>query len=647
MTDGAPPDEASVAFFGAVDSRPYLFYMTVSLLSVHRFHPAAGYFALVPAGKSTAWRPFSRWLSDGHIQLLDLPPDATDNFAAPEGGASYSRFTFHRHAMPQLLARLGFAYSVNLDPDVLCTRPWDLSILSQVQLIAGRRVGSTKRTIEWLQAMVSGTCAESESAQLPNGSSRCSEEAIAARRNTAQHFLTGGSLGITPASLSQTPELNGGVLVFNNMRAVREDWLARCLGLYGHVKDIVEGDQDLLSLVLASNLTLPRAELPTVYNYAFRRDRERLPHSIGKQLRHGMFVRVAVNVHFVQDGKPWQLQNLTVYPMWLLTARAHHVHEWVRMARRHTVALDNVVWTEEEKEAFGSTLALLQSTSRPALGGVLDAEALRLCRCYLRGIAKDWKADPMLLPAAETRGSGGGGENNGGGSFFSGDTKAEGRGDRDVLFRDELFRERAALLEACSDGAPPTEREEALCTREWNVRTGSAEASTAARLAIRGLGGGHAKGKVRMLEGGELGGAAATGEVRNLKRREAGAGRSDEASTAARVAIRLGGVATTGEVWKLERRGKGVEALFTGRRDEKGNKAKGKETADVEARGNYGLGSISEAGHERRAGNATRAAKRQAHARTHERGAHAHAHAHARRAKRDRDGDARDGRAKR
>ena len=41
--------ERSVAFFGAVDSRPYLFMMNVALQSVQRFHPMAGYFVLLPS----------------------------------------------------------------------------------------------------------------------------------------------------------------------------------------------------------------------------------------------------------------------------------------------------------------------------------------------------------------------------------------------------------------------------------------------------------------------------------------------------------------------------------------------------------------------------------------------------------------------
>ena len=54
------PPEDTVAFFGAVDSRPLLFLMSVALLSTRRYHPQAGFFILVPvehvsAGPCEGW----------------------------------------------------------------------------------------------------------------------------------------------------------------------------------------------------------------------------------------------------------------------------------------------------------------------------------------------------------------------------------------------------------------------------------------------------------------------------------------------------------------------------------------------------------------------------------------------------------------
>ena len=49
---GSGPPEDQVAFFGAVDSRAHLYLSVVSLLSVQRFHPEAGYFMLVPGERA-------------------------------------------------------------------------------------------------------------------------------------------------------------------------------------------------------------------------------------------------------------------------------------------------------------------------------------------------------------------------------------------------------------------------------------------------------------------------------------------------------------------------------------------------------------------------------------------------------------------
>ena len=42
----------SVAFFGAADNRPSLFFLTVTLQSVRRFHRKSAYFALLPEAEA-------------------------------------------------------------------------------------------------------------------------------------------------------------------------------------------------------------------------------------------------------------------------------------------------------------------------------------------------------------------------------------------------------------------------------------------------------------------------------------------------------------------------------------------------------------------------------------------------------------------
>ena len=53
--------------------------------------------------------------------------------------------------MPEILAAHGYSWSINLDPDVIATGPWDLRSLLDVKLIAGRPVGRGSRTVRWLQ----------------------------------------------------------------------------------------------------------------------------------------------------------------------------------------------------------------------------------------------------------------------------------------------------------------------------------------------------------------------------------------------------------------------------------------------------------------------------------------------------------------
>lgn len=407
--------ERSVAFFGAVDSRPQLFMLTVALESIRRHHPLSGFYALLPeagiaevaggARALTGWGSLLREWSAGHIQPLALPAAAQrDEFAAvspqqpghgnssADGVVTYSRMTFHRHRVPEALAERGFRFSINVDPDVLCVRPWDLRLLMGVGLIAGRPVGSTSRTARWLQGM---------HGRPPDAKGNASSVWSSLQRE----------LGVTRDQLLQTEELNGGVLVFNNTEARRVRWGFTMARYYARLAHLVEGDQDLIGLVLAANPSLHRSALPTVYNYAFRRDRERLPYAVSHRLRHGLFGQQVVNVHFVADGKPWQRQDLASYPLWLLAARLHYVREWLRVARSLRPrpfgdSARRVRLTSTERRAFGpAALDALRAAPRSSANGTLatlaDDQVRRRCRCFMRSLARDKKAEPLHLLTLE------------------------------------------------------------------------------------------------------------------------------------------------------------------------------------------------------------------------------------------------------
>eukprot|EP00965_Chrysotila_dentata_P011276 367482-Pleurochrysis_carterae.AAC.2 len=229
--------EKSVAFFGAVDSRAYLFLMTVALRSAQRFHPQSGYFVLVPTGRAVDWSGLLQQWSDGIASFLEVPATSMQAFGKASEGReeSYSRMTFLRMAVPETLLLRGYQFSVNIDPDVICVGPWDMSMIQQVGLIAGRRVGSSARTLEWLQ--------ERASSQGSLGQSSSQLQA----RQAAVAAILNGSLGITQSNLAAAPELNGGVLVFNNARMADVGWLRLCRKLYAALHPIIEGDQDLIS----------------------------------------------------------------------------------------------------------------------------------------------------------------------------------------------------------------------------------------------------------------------------------------------------------------------------------------------------------------------------------------------------------------
>ena len=189
--------ERSVAFFGAVDTRPHLFLLSVTLASVRRFHPQSGYFVLLPETKAN-WSTLLHTWSAGPVRIMALPAAALQREFLVPPDRGYSSMTFHRHRMPEALGWLGFQYSVNLDPDVLCTRPWDLRLLLRVRLMGGRAVGSNARTAHWLQG-----AQDASAGGTANGST-------ARRENVTDSLFR--LLGLTSYTLARTQADELGVM---------------------------------------------------------------------------------------------------------------------------------------------------------------------------------------------------------------------------------------------------------------------------------------------------------------------------------------------------------------------------------------------------------------------------------------------------
>jgi len=330
--------------------------------------------------------------------------------------APYSAMTYHRHRVAQMLAGR-FQYSINLDPDVLCVRAWDLRLLLNVSFIGGRPVGNSARTLEFVRRRLrhdvhTGAQAESSS---------------------SESFLD-RKLNVSVSRLQSVDELNGGVLVFNNAEAARLRWWQKLATFHAALRRVLEGDQDLVSLVLAANPGFQRYLLPLEYNFAYRRDRDRslLPDSILKRMKNGVSAQEVVNVHFVQDGKPWARQELAAYPDWMLAVRLNHLRDWVRVARGAHGPLPTAPFLQ----------AALRPPSAPEHGNLtslVNGEYLRRCRCFVRSLAIKPHSQPLQ---ALTRGA----------TTIPEKLTVGGR----LLTRREARRsvesERNALLAACSDG---------------------------------------------------------------------------------------------------------------------------------------------------------------------------------------------------
>ena len=381
--------ERSVAFFGAVDTRPHLFFLTVSLASIQRFHPLSGYFALIPqqfSARGSRWNALLHSWSSGRVHPLTLSAADRRHFAGAEGG--YSPMTFHRHRVPEMLLARRFHYSVNLDPDVLCVRPWDLRFLRDVKLIGGRPVGTGARIVKWLQGRVGATARNGRGPEI----------------NVSSLLEQTLNISLGWRNAHRSGELNGGVLVFNNSAAVQWQWADTMAAHYTKLAQVIEGDQDLVGLVLLGNPLMPRLKLRGVYNYAFRRDRERLPYGASHRLRHGLVDAQVVNVHFVADGKPWQWQNLSAYPLWLLAARLHWIREWRALARGMTPRLASLrigPWEQLHAGLMVGPALVARAHGGAGVGnelaGLTNADTLRRCRCFMRSLGRDKKADPSLL----------------------------------------------------------------------------------------------------------------------------------------------------------------------------------------------------------------------------------------------------------
>ena len=230
------------------------------------------------------------------------------------------------------------------------------------------------------------------------------------------------------------------------------------------------------AMTLAANPALPRFSIPATYNYAFRRDRERLPPTLSRRLRHGMFGASAINIHFVMDGKPWQRQNLTVYPLWLAVARVYQVYQWHQLAQALQPSLQELRLTRAEERALGPVgmrrpLRMASKRSNETLVGLVDGRTRLGCRCYLRSLASDPENDPLAVLQEESAKSGGATPPEGSSSTGAGKALLERR-------RRQVLAQRRLLLRVCGGTKRSTKAEARRCSEVMDADRVAREAQT-------------------------------------------------------------------------------------------------------------------------------------------------------------------------
>ena len=122
-----------------------------------------------------------------------------------------------------------------------------------------------------------------------------------------------------------------------------------------------------------------------------------------------MFGQAAINIHFVMDGKPWQRQNLSTYPMWLAVGRMYQVYLWHQLAQALQPSLQELHLTQDEQESLGPVglrrplLHTASKRSNATLVGLVGGRTRLGCRCYLRSLAADAENDPSAVLREESR----------------------------------------------------------------------------------------------------------------------------------------------------------------------------------------------------------------------------------------------------
>ncbi|HEV3039967.1 MAG TPA: glycosyltransferase [Candidatus Angelobacter sp.] len=235
----------------------------VALASLRRFHPEHSYFLV--ADREKIHPSLEKTIRDQDVELVHF-----DDRQLFSGGAHLTRECYWKFLGPKLFSERGFRYSMSIDGDILCVRPFHFAeVLPRVEGYAGIRRNESPRSWtfrypDWVQ----------------------------------QHFQ------ISP-QVMEGDYTNTGVLIWNNQRMMELGLLERAIACYRvgcrvHPRMFRVGDQSLMALISEIHPRLPWFVLPAEDNFRVYSESERC------RLLDSDSIRL---IHY-SGCKPWRPDSL-------------------------------------------------------------------------------------------------------------------------------------------------------------------------------------------------------------------------------------------------------------------------------------------------------------------------------------------------
>lgn len=263
-----------MAIFATADDK-YVPACTMALRSFQRWFPDCSYFLL---GTRAAMSQRSIALLERYkIELIDV--DLAHRFrrsACCDNGNAVERF--YLFSGPELLWAKGYRYSLSVDGDVFCSRPFDLQALCDgVEGFRGRAIGTLARTLRNKQRQQH-------------------------QKFDFEDWRVRDVLGMDENHCRSRWEVNSGVLVWNNMAMARHRLAEQAARVFDACGRCFCGDQELLAFTAAA-CGLPFTEMDDTFNFRFFEGAAQPDPRLIEQMRRGECNRIRI-VHFV-FSKPW------------------------------------------------------------------------------------------------------------------------------------------------------------------------------------------------------------------------------------------------------------------------------------------------------------------------------------------------------